>query len=86
MRDDRSVMVAEQNQERREEDLLQDQRRQAEEDRARRARERMEIERQQDIQSARKAAGQCILCGIALGAFGRIFGAVRHQRCRSFTE
>lgn len=87
MRDDGSVMVAEQSGERRDEDALFDEQRQwAQEERARRARERLEIERQAEIQRARKAGGQCIFCGRPLNAVARWFGAVRHRACGSFGE
>jgi hypothetical protein len=76
----------EQSREQREEQtLLDEQRRQAEEGRARRARERLEMMRQTEIQVARKAAGLCVFCGYRLSRLGRLFGS-RHRRCRSFSE
>jgi hypothetical protein len=75
----------EQSREQREEQtLLEEQRRQAEEGRARRARERLEMMRQAEIQAARKAAGLCVFCGGPLSRLARLFGA-RHRRCRTFS-
>jgi hypothetical protein len=90
MSDDGAVTTVElrceQSREQREEQaVLDEQRRQAEEDRARRARERLEMMRQAGIQAARKAAGLCVFCGDRLSCIARLF-AGRHRRCRSFSE
>jgi hypothetical protein len=70
----------------REEQLLSEQRRLAEEAKAARARERLEAIRQAEIQQTRKAAGLCILCGHRLSAAARLIRSSRHRGCTSFTE
>jgi hypothetical protein len=78
MSDDGSVTIAE------EQTLLDEQRRLAEEDLARRARERLEMMRQVEIQATRKAAGLCVFCGGCLSRVARLFGS-RHRRCNTFS-
>lgn len=85
MRDDRFVTVAEQSQEQREEEFYDRQRREAEREQARRARQMLENLRQMEIRNARKAAGRCLFFGRPRNAMARFFGATRHRRCRSFT-
>ena len=69
-----------------EEKELGEQRRQAGSERALRAREHFEMIRQLEIQDARKAAGLCIQCGGALSRIDRLFHAIQHRTCKSFTE
>lgn len=73
--------------ERQEEDKrFADQERQADEERQQRAREKLESIRQADIQNARQAAGQCVLCGQTLGMITRILRKDRHKGCKDFHE
>ena len=58
----------------------------ANEERSRRARERLERLRQAEIQSDRAAARLCIYCGQPLSAIVRKLGARRHWRCRAFSD
>ena len=71
---------------RNEEKELDDQRREAGKEQALRAREQFEMIRQLEIQEARKAAGLCIQCGSRLSRIDRLFHAVQHRTCKSFTE
>ena len=69
-----------------EEKMLAELRRQAGNEKARRAREQFERSRQREIENIRKAAGLCTMCGRSLNAIARILGARRHRSCRSFRE
>jgi hypothetical protein len=70
----------------REDSLIGEQRRQAAEEKARRAREQMELLRQLEIQNSRRAAGLCIWCGHPLASIARLFRSVKHPNCKTFAE
>lgn len=71
---------------RQEEKVFADQERQADEERAQRARERLESIRQLEIQQGRSAAGLCTFCGQPLSRLLRLFRIARHSRCQRFQD
>ena len=70
----------------REERMLAEQKRQADDEKRRRARERFELLRQADIRRRRQAAGLCEWCGQPLNVLLRMLRRRRHWRCRAFVE
>ena len=69
-----------------EEQLIREQQRIAREEKARRAREEMEMARQLQIQQARSAVGFCTMCGRQRGILDRVAGRVAHRRCKVFVD
>jgi len=45
-----------------------------------------EEERRARVRAARLSAGQCVMCGKALGFFQRVLGNDRHSQCTEFKE
>ena len=69
-----------------EDKVIEDQRRRAAEEKAQRAKERMELVRQLEIQNSRRAVGLCTLCGRRMVSIARFFGSLKHRTCKSFIE
>lgn len=66
-----------------------EERRQAEEERQQAeaaARRRDALRRQTEIRNARKAQGQCVMCGKPLGFLQKLAGKDRHAGCKTFKE
>ena len=66
--------------------LWADRERMADEGKARRAREMLELMRQKEIEQKRMSAGLCVFCGRRLSIVQRLFRADKHRGCRNFTE
>ena len=63
-----------------------EQERLADEEKARRAREKLVLRRRKEIEQQRAAAGLCMFCGQRLGALLRWLGIKKHKRCQNFLE
>ena len=66
-----------------------EERQQAEEERQRletAAKRREALRRQTDIRNARKAQGQCVMCGKPLGFLQKLTNKDRHPGCKTFLE
>jgi hypothetical protein len=69
-----------------EEKFIAEQERLAQEEKAQRAREELEMARQLQIQEARAAAGLCIMCGQQRSQLDRLAGRAAHRRCKVFLD
>jgi hypothetical protein len=69
-----------------EEKLITEQQQLAHEEKARRAREQLEIVRQLQIQQARSAAGLCTMCGRQRSIHDRLAGRLAHRLCKVFID
>jgi hypothetical protein len=63
-----------------------EQERLADEEKADRAREILELMRQKEIEQQRMTAGLCVFCGQRLRIVLRWFRVKKHRGCHSFTE
>jgi hypothetical protein len=63
-----------------------EQERLADEEKAERAREILELMRQKEIEQQRMTAGLCVLCGQRLRIVLRWFRVKKHRGCHNFTE
>jgi len=69
-----------------EEKFIAEQERLAQEEKAQRAREELEMARQLQIQETRAAAGLCIMCGQPRSQLDRLAGWAAHRRCKGFLD
>jgi hypothetical protein len=69
-----------------EEELIAEQQQMAQEEKARRAREQLEMARQLQIQQARSIAGLCTMCGCQRSLVDRLAGRPAHLRCKVFID
>jgi hypothetical protein len=58
----------------------------ANQEKARRARDQLELVRQRQIQEARRAAGLCIMCGRQRSLIDRLARRTAHRRCKAFID
>ena len=63
-----------------------EQERLADEEKAERAREMLELMRQKEIEQQRMTAGLCMFCGQRLRIALRLFRVKKHRGCHHFTE